>query len=127
MQLRHIVATAEGRLDITDVAEKRKIDEKEKYCEGRQWGFMAFAMNSLSGFGSTMYQHFSTGFKEKREEAVRNGEPEWRIILEMKQLFEDISSAIQRRNYQMFADHAVDALPAAPEPPDVDPGAQHPC
>ena len=45
----------------------------------------------------------------------------------MKQLFEDISSAIQRRNYQMFADHAVDALPAAPEPPDVDPGAQHPC
>ena len=100
---------ARGRLDFTDLGEKMKRKEKEAACKSRGWAFYPFAMSTFGGFGRWMYEHFTNGlngFDKKREEAKKKGEPEWKVIQEKKHLYEDISSAVQRGNYEMFVESA---------------------
>ena len=115
---------AQGKLDVTAEAEKKKKREKEHLCKTKKgWGFYAFAMNAFGGFGKVMHEFFTTRFDEKKAEAKAKGEPEWRVNQEKKRLFEDISCEIQRANFAMFIENHVGevggALQRMPEP-DVD-------
>ena len=47
------------------------------------------------------------GFSAKRDAAEKAGEPEWKVILEKKSLYEDISAEVQRGNYAMFKENSV--------------------
>ena len=71
-----------------------------------EWKFYPFALNTFGGFvrqiGTFLYEFFTDAFSAKRDAAEKAGEPEWKVILEKKSLYEDISAEVQRGNYAMF-------------------------
>ena len=76
-----------------------------------EWKFYPFALNTFGGFvrqiGTFLYEFFTDAFSAKREAAEKAGEPEWKVILEKKSLYEDISAEVQRGNYAMFKENSV--------------------
>ena len=107
MQRRLVKQVAKGRLVITDTAEKSKRNDKAELCRRRGWKFYPFALNTFGGFGTFLYKFFTDGFSAKRDAAEKAGEPEWKVILEKKSLYEDISAEVQRGNYAMFKENSV--------------------
>ena len=129
MQRRLVKQVARGRLVITDKAEKSKRDDKEALCKRRNWKFYPFALNTFGGFGTFLYEFFTDAFGAKRDAAAQAGEPEWKVILEKKSLYEDISAEVQRGNYAMFKENSVGMASGALQrvaAADVEMEAQHP-
>ena len=120
-RLEQLAAAARGYIEVTALAEKKKHKDKDAACTARGWIFMAFAFNHYGGMGNEMYEYFTTGFEKKRDEAVRVGEPEWKVIMERKNLFEDMACTIQRGNYKMMDNNTMDkGAPSTRRAADVD-------
>ena len=77
---------------------------------------MGFALNTFGGLNSEAYEFIMAGFKSMREAYLKEGLPVWDVNKEQRNAFQNISAAVQRRNYNIFAANA-DPINRAPPPP----------